>query len=109
MAAVLLLCGARALPAPQEVSNLMAPPQFQPPLKTLQEGLGEPAGVREALEPRAGEVPTGQPLAGEVPTGQPVAGEPAAVAEQDGGAVRGHPTVYRWLPPLLLPRLHPDF
>ena len=79
MAAVLLLCGARALPAPQEVSNLMAPPQFQPPLKTLQEGLGEPAVVREALEPRAGEVPTGQPLAGEVPTGQPVAGEPAAL------------------------------
>ena len=72
MAAVLLLCGARALPAPQEVSNLMAPPQFQPPLKTLQEGLGEPAVVREALEPRTGEVPTGQPVAVE-----PAAVEPA--------------------------------
>ena len=59
--ALLLLSGASALPAPQEVSNLMAPPQFQPPLKTLQEGLGEPAVVRETLEPRAGELPPAEP------------------------------------------------
>jgi hypothetical protein len=83
--ALLLLCGASALPAPQEASNLMAPPQFQPPLKTLQEGLEEPAVVREALEPRTGELPTGQPLTGE-PAEPPKEKSPKEIIHQIDGS-----------------------